>query len=96
MHSEEVGRDTLLLVNDGITSDTRTIGRVGDGDSLGVLVLGVMLLGMDLLVLLEVLRPFEWLLADYADVRFEWGMDWARLSLAACERRTNTHLGGDW
>lgn len=46
-----------------------------DGDGLRVLMDGMVLLGMNLLVLLEVLRPLEALLAYLADVRFEGSMD---------------------
>ena len=45
--------------------------RVGDSDGFGVFVLCVVLLCMNLLVLLEVLRPLERLLANIADVWFE-------------------------
>ncbi len=48
--------------------------RILDGDGLGMLVNGMVLLGVDLLVLLEVLRSLEALLADLADVRLERGM----------------------
>ena len=55
--------------------DSCCVYRVGDGDRLRMLVLGVMLLSMDLFVLLQILRSFERLLADLANVRFEWCMD---------------------
>jgi hypothetical protein len=38
--------------------------RVGNGNSLGVLVLNVMLFGVNLLVLLEILGAFEGFLTD--------------------------------
>jgi len=39
-------------------------------------VLGVVLLGVDLFVFLEILRTFERLLADLANMRFERRMDY--------------------
>ena len=50
---------------------TLSEGGVGDGFRLGVLVLSMVLLGVNLFVLLEVLRPLEGLFADVADVRLE-------------------------
>lgn len=35
----------------------------------------VVLLGVDLLMLLQILRPLEWLLADFTDVRLERCVD---------------------
>lgn len=46
-----------------------------DGDGFGMLVLQVMFLCVNLFMLLKVLRSFEGFLADFADVRLEWGMD---------------------
>lgn len=45
---------------------------VGDRYGFGVLVLGVVLLCVDLLMLLEVLRSLERLLANIADMWLEW------------------------
>lgn len=59
-----------------LAADAGRVGRVGDGDSLGVFVLGVMFLGMDLLMLLEVLRALERFLADNTDMGLERRVDW--------------------
>lgn len=48
-----------------------------DGDGLGVLVLGVVLLGVDLLVFLEVLRPLELFVAHGAVVWLQRRVDCA-------------------
>jgi hypothetical protein len=54
-----------------LPADTLDVVRVVDGDRLGVLVLGMVLLGVDLLMLLEVLGALEALRADFADVRLQ-------------------------
>jgi len=51
--------------------DPRCVCRVGDSDRLGVFVLSVVFLGMDLFVFLQILRAFERLVADLANMRFE-------------------------
>jgi hypothetical protein len=58
-----------------LAPDTLDVLGIGDGDGLGVLMLGMMLLGVDLFVLLEILGTLEGLVADFADVRLEWCMD---------------------
>jgi hypothetical protein len=55
--------------------DPGCVRRVGDGDRLRVLVLGVMLLRMDLFVFLQILRTFETFLANIAVVGLEWRMN---------------------
>lgn len=56
--------------------DPRYVCWVGDSDRLRVFVLGVMLLGVDLFVFLQILRSFERLLADLANVRFKRRMNY--------------------
>lgn len=58
-----------------LCSDPLDIAFVMDGDGLGVAVGDMVLLGVDLLVLLEVLRALERLAADFADVWFERSVD---------------------
>ena len=58
--------------------------RVGHGDRLRVFVLGVMFLGVDLFVFLQVLRTFERLLADLANMRFERRVDCRRGQISQC------------
>ena len=59
----------------------RVFGRVlgglaaGDSDRLGMFVLCVVFLGVNFLVLFQVLRPLERLGADLADVRLEGRVD---------------------
>ena len=55
--------------------DPRCISWVGDGNRLGVFVLSVMFLSVDLFVFLKILRTFERLLADLANMRLERRMD---------------------
>lgn len=59
----------------GLRTDTLDIVLVVDGDRLGVPVRHMMLLGMNLFMLLQILRTLEWLAADLADVGFEWRVD---------------------
>jgi hypothetical protein len=49
--------------------------RVGDCDRFRVFVLGMVLLGVDLFVFLQILRTFKRLLAYLANMRFERRMD---------------------
>ena len=65
---EGEGLVECALVRGRIAADPGDVGGVVDGDRLGVLVLGVVLLGVDLFVLLEVLRPLERLFADLGRV----------------------------
>ena len=55
--------------------DPRRVCRVGDGNCLGVSVLGMMLLSMDLFMFLQILRTFEGLATDLAIMGFEWRMN---------------------
>ena len=54
-----------------LTADAGRVRGVGDSNRLGVLMLRVVLLCVNLLMLLEVLRPLEGLAADLAYVRLE-------------------------
>jgi hypothetical protein len=53
----------------------RRICRVGDCDRFRVFVLGMVLLGVDLFVFLQILRTFKRLLAYLANMRFERRVD---------------------
>ena len=72
---ERLGRKTIRRSRLGF--DPRCVRRVSDGDRLGVFVLSVMFFSVDLFVFLQILRTFESLLADFANMRLEWCMDCA-------------------
>ena len=59
-----LARVVLRSARDRAAADAGDVGRILDGDRLGVLVLLMVLLGVDLLVLLEILGALERLLAD--------------------------------
>lgn len=61
----------LLLL---ISTHSMRVTWIRHSNRLGMLMLGVMLLGMDLFVLLEILGTFELLVANGAVVRFEGGV----------------------
>jgi hypothetical protein len=58
----ETGRNSGAIVHRLVT--TSGVNRVGNGDSLGVLMLSMMLFRVNLFVLLEVLGSLEGLLTD--------------------------------
>lgn len=84
-----------------VGTDASGEGGIGDRDSLGMLVSGVMLLGMDLFVLLEVLGALERFLAYLAGVRLERCVDWGARELVIKEQRGHriksgtSEMGGD-
>lgn len=57
--------------------DPRCVRWVSDGNRLGVFVLSVMFFSVDLFVLLQILRTFKRLLADFANVGLERCVDCA-------------------
>lgn len=59
----------------GGAADACVEGRVVDGNGFGVLVLSVVFLGVDLFVLLQVLRTLEGLVADFAYMWFQRDVD---------------------
>ena len=63
-----LARVVLRSARNRAAADAGDVGRILDGDRLGVLVLLVVLLGVDLLVLLQVLGTLEGFLAYFADV----------------------------
>ena len=62
------------------------VGRIGYSYCLRMLVGGMMLFGMNLFVLLKVLRALERFLANLADVRLERSVYWGGVSRTS-ERR---------
>ena len=97
---ERLGRKTIRWPC--LSFDPRRICRVGDGDRLGVFVLGVVFLGVDLFMFLQILRTFERLLADLANMRLERRMD-CRVnkisqgaSNAGFRKRDVCYPGGGW
>ena len=62
------------------------VGGIGYSYSLGMLVGGMMLFGMNLFVLLKVLRALERFLANLAGVRLERSVYWGAVSRTS-ERR---------
>ena len=69
-----LARVVLRSARDRAAADAGDVGWILDGDRLGVLVLLVVLLGVDLLVLLQVLRALERFLAYFADVGLQGSM----------------------
>ena len=59
-----------------MATDAGCEGGIGNSNGLGMLVGSMMLFGMDLFVLLKVLRALERLLANLAAVRFERSVYW--------------------
>lgn len=72
---ERLGRRSVR--RSGLCFDPRCVRWVSDGNRLGVFMLSVMLFSVDLFVFLQILRTFEGLLADFANMGLERCMDCA-------------------